>query len=83
MGIISLRGVTVITANAETKVVPEGFKTCSFVNTGSNDATLTQNGQSWIVPSGAVYNLNNTRDNDAWHAVSINAATTVVIATYY
>jgi len=82
-GIINYIGVSVLKVTSDTDTVPEGFKTCSFANTGSANATLTQNGQSWTLPSGAVFNLDSTRMTDAWYAVVIDASSTTVEATYY
>jgi len=84
MGTVNGRGVIVVLSNnVDTKSVPEGFKSCSFVNTGEGDGTLTQNGQSWTLPAGAVFNLPSTRDNDYWFAVSIDATGTIIEAVYY
>jgi len=83
MAIINYISIEVKTVTSGTDIVPQGYKNISFANTGSADATLTQNGKSWVLPSGAVFNLNSTRSTDAWMAVEINAPATTVIATYY
>ena len=83
MGIVKNKGVIVVVANNAVAVVPVGFKSCSFINTGAADATLTQNGQSWTLPAGAVFNLPSRRSNDGWFAVSMDGTGTVVEAVFY
>jgi len=82
MSTINYIGINTISVNDSIAFLPQGFSECSIINTGDADAILTQNGQSWTLPAGNVYQLSSTFSTNAWMAISINAVGTTVTATY-
>jgi hypothetical protein len=83
MATVDLKGVTVISVDNTTHSVPEGFMSASFSNQGDAAASITQNNQTWTLPSGAVFNLPALEGNNGWLAVSIDATGTLVECVYY
>ena len=81
----TLVGVTAIIVDNAVQSIPEGFLSASFNNTGDNAAILTQNGQSWTIPSKGVFELPVRGGNLSWYSVSIDTETngTVLECVYF
>ena len=83
MGIIQLRSIKSLRFDNTIGEVPEGFSQASFRNLGDNPATLTQNGNSWTLAKGEVFNIGNRKDEDAWMLVEVDASSTIVECVYF
>ena len=83
MSIVQSISVSVAKPNNTTATIPEGFLSASFVNIGAADATLTQDGKTWTLKSGNVFNLPIPEGNQTWKAVTIDATGTTVECVYF
>ena len=69
--------------NNASGTIPEGFMSASLTNLGSADATFTQNGKTFTLPAGAVFNFGDLEGNYYWKAVTVDATGTIVQVAYY
>lgn len=81
--IAGLIGVTVKNVNNTSDSIPDGFQSASFSNLGSANATLTQNGEIFVVVGGSTFNLPIRNDNRSWYGVTIDASGTEIQCVYY
>jgi hypothetical protein len=81
--IADLVGITVKTVINDTSTIDNGFQCASLSNLGSASATITQNGQSFILPSGSTFNFPVREGNKSWYGLSIVATTTTVQVVYF
>lgn len=72
----------VITATDESKEMPANVAAATFINLGSANGTLTQDGQTMVLPPNIPFNLNERHNTNGWKAVTINASGTVIQCTY-
>ena len=68
----------VLFINDTTEIVPEGYLNIALLNFGTSDATITQNGNSWVLPTGREFNFGARKNNKGWMAVTVNAVGTQV-----
>jgi hypothetical protein len=72
-----------VAANNEVVVVPAGFRCASIYNSGSVNATLTQNETTFTVYAGIVFNFPDIGVGSNWEETTIDATGTVVECVYY
>lgn len=80
---MELKAVTPIIFDNISGECPEGFQSATFNNLGMADATITQNGKTWSLPTGQIYTFAARQDLNPWLAVTCNAVGTKVECTWY
>jgi hypothetical protein len=67
-------GVLVVNYSDEVGTLTDNFQGAQAANLGTTDVTVTQNGNSFTIPAGSVFNWPDRKDYAPWAGVVVDAS---------
>ena len=80
---VFVRSIKVTKVTDTTGAVAQGFLFASLANLGDADGSITQNGQTFTLPAGGVFNFPDMEGNNMWDTLTIDATGTEIECVYF